>query len=64
MLFVGTEPAIKVACDHNSKNTLVLATPSTISSERTHELVEKNQKLCIKIIKIIQQIKSRIIYLS
>lgn len=44
MLFVGTEPAIKVACDHNSKNTLVLATPSTISSERTHELVEKNQR--------------------
>lgn len=44
MLFVGTEPAIKVACDHNSKNTLVLATPGTINSERTHELVEKNQR--------------------
>ena len=44
VIFVGTVPAIKVACDHNSKNTLVLATPSTISSERTHELVEKNQK--------------------
>ena len=44
MLFVGTEPAIKVACDNNYKNTLVLATPGTIGSERTHELVKKNKK--------------------
>lgn len=44
MLFVGTEPAIKVACDNNYKNTLVLATPGTIGSERTHELVQKNKK--------------------
>ena len=39
MLFVGTEPAIKVACDSNSKNILVLATPVTINSERTKELI-------------------------
>ena len=44
MLFVGTEPAIKVACDNNYKNTLVMATPGTIKSERTHELVKKNKK--------------------
>ena len=39
--FIGTEPAIKVACNKNFKNTLVLATPSTIKSERTNELVKK-----------------------
>ena len=44
MIFVGTEPAIKVACDNNYKNTLVMATPGTITSERTHELVETNKK--------------------
>ena len=44
MIFVGTEPAIKVACDNNYKNTLVLATPGTIASERTQELVSENKK--------------------
>lgn len=43
-IFVGTEPAIKVACDNNYKNTLVLATPGTINSERTNKLIEKNKK--------------------
>ena len=42
--FVGTVPAIKVACDNNYKHTLVLATPSTIDSERTKELIEENRK--------------------
>lgn len=44
MIFVGTEPAIKVACDKNFKNTLVMATPGTIKSERTHELVKLNKR--------------------
>ena len=44
MIFVGTEPAIKVACDKNYKNTLVMATPGTIKSERTHELAKLNKK--------------------
>ena len=44
ILFIGTEPAIKVACDNNYKNTLVLATPGTIKSERIEELVNKNKK--------------------
>lgn len=44
MIFIGTEPAIKVACDKNYKNTLVMATPGTIKSERTHELVKLNKK--------------------
>ena len=44
MIFVGTEPAIKVACDNNYKNTLVMATPGTISSERTHELITNNKR--------------------
>ena len=42
--FVGTEPAIKVACDRNFKNILVMATPATINSERTHILVNDNKK--------------------
>lgn len=44
MLFVGTVPAIKVACDNNYKNTLVLATPATIESERTQELIQENKR--------------------
>ncbi len=44
MIFVGTEPAIKVACDNNFKNILVMATPATIASERTHELILNNKK--------------------
>lgn len=44
MMFVGTVPAIKVACDNNYKNTLVLATPGTISSDLTKELIDKNKK--------------------
>ena len=43
-IFVGTEPAIKVACDKDFKNTIVMATPGTINAERTHELVINNKK--------------------
>lgn len=42
--FVGTEPAIKVACDNGYNNTIVMATPGTIASERIHNLIAKNQK--------------------
>ncbi len=44
LIFVGTVPAIKMACDQNFKHTLVLATPATIQSERTEELVRDNKK--------------------
>ena len=44
ILFVGVVPAIKVACDNNFKNTLVMATPATIESERTLQLVKENKK--------------------
>lgn len=44
MNFVGTEPAIKVACDNNYKKTLVMATLGTISSDRTKELINNNIK--------------------
>ena len=44
MIFVGTVPAIKVATDNGFKNTLVMATPSTITSERTNELIHDNKK--------------------
>ncbi len=45
IVFVGTVPAIKVACDHNFKNTLVMATPATIESERTSELIRDNKRV-------------------
>lgn len=44
MLFVGVVPAIKVACDNDFKNTLVMATPATIEAERTLQLVKENKK--------------------
>lgn len=44
LIFVGCVPAIKVASDRNYKNTLVMATPATIESERTHELVRDNKR--------------------
>ena len=44
IIFVGTVPAIKVASDGNYKNTLVMATPATIESERTYELVRDNKR--------------------
>ena len=42
LIFVGTVPAVKVACDNNFKNTLVMATPATIHSERLHQIVDEN----------------------
>ena len=47
--FVGTEPAIKLATKTDAKKILVMATPGTIESERTLELVEENQKIGQKI---------------
>ena len=44
MIFIGTEPAIKVACDNNYKNILVLGTPSTVKSKRTSTLIKDNKK--------------------
>ncbi|MBR2708447.1 MAG: glutamate racemase [Bacilli bacterium] len=44
IIFVGTEPAIKVACDRNYKNILVMATPATIKSDCVSRLVENNKK--------------------
>ena len=43
-IFIGTVPAIKVACDHDFKNTVVMATPATIESERINELVRDNKR--------------------
>lgn len=42
LIFVGCVPAIKLACDQEYKNILVMATPATIESERTHQLVKDN----------------------
>ncbi|MBQ6538902.1 MAG: glutamate racemase [Bacilli bacterium] len=43
IIFIGTEPAIKVATDNNYKNIILLGTPGTINSDRLHELVNCNQ---------------------
>lgn len=43
MIFVGTVPAVKMACDNKCHDTLVLATEGTIASERVHELVLDNK---------------------
>ncbi len=41
--FVGIEPAIGTAIESGAKNILVMATPGTIESERTHELFSRKQ---------------------
>ena len=43
MIFVGTVPAVKMACDNKCHDTLVLATEGTIASERVHELIYDNK---------------------
>lgn len=43
LIFIGTEPAIKVATDNNYKNILILGTPGTITSDRLKELVDNNR---------------------
>lgn len=49
MIFVGTVPAIKVAYDNHSKNTILLATPYTIQSTRVEELLNEYQDIDQKI---------------
>lgn len=39
-IFVGTVPAIKVACDHDFKDVVVLSTPYTSKSKRVNELID------------------------
>ena len=41
LIFIGTEPAIKMACDLKYKNTLVLATTATIRSKSIKNLISK-----------------------
>jgi len=41
LIFIGTIPAIKVAYDNNSKNTLVLGTKATITSQTVKKLTTK-----------------------
>lgn len=44
IIFVGTEPAIKVACDHHSKSTLVLGTKATVTSASVQKLIHENKR--------------------
>ena len=44
IIFVGTVPAIKLACDNNYKNIVNLATPYTCNSKRVCELIDENKK--------------------
>ena len=37
--FIGTEPAIKLACEAKCKNILLMATPGTVKSVRTKEII-------------------------
>lgn len=50
-LFIGTVPAIKMSSDGNFRKTLVMATPATIDSERTSELIRdfkrENQEIIL-----------------
>ena len=50
--FVGTEPAIKLACDSGAKNILLLSTEGTAHSPRTQELIGKNIKLGQKVVNV------------
>lgn len=44
IIFVGTEPAIKLACDADCQEILLLATPQTIASRQVGRLLEQNIK--------------------
>ena len=44
LVFVGVEPAVKMALRSDAKKILVLATPNTINSERLHLLTNQNKK--------------------
>ncbi len=43
-IFVGTEPAVKLACDSGYNNILILATPGTVESSRLEQLIVDNKK--------------------
>ena len=43
-IFIGTVPAIKVACDNNYKNIINLSTPNTKNSNRVNELINAYKK--------------------
>ena len=43
-IFIGTEPAIKVACDNNYQNIINLSTPSTRQSKRVQSLINTYKK--------------------
>ena len=47
--FVGTEPAIRLAAKSDARKVLVMATPGTVESERTAQLLAENQKPSQKI---------------
>lgn len=44
IIFIGTVPPIKVACDNNYKNILVMATKITVNSNRLKEITNDNKK--------------------
>lgn len=44
VIFVGTEPAVKLACDEGYKNILLLATPNTVESRRVQFLAKQNMR--------------------
>lgn len=45
VIFVGTEPAIKVAYDHGYKNTIILSTPNTKNSKKVYDLTREYKNI-------------------
>ena len=41
VVFVGTEPAVKMALESDARKVMILATPNTIKSERMQELIKE-----------------------
>lgn len=44
IIFIGTEPAIKLACNKKYKNILCLVTTLTATSEKLYKLIKENEK--------------------
>lgn len=44
LVFIGTVPAVKLACDKGYKNILIMSTPATNESERLNELITQNRR--------------------
>ena len=44
LVFIGTVPAVKLACDKGYKNILIMSTPATNDSARLKQLIDNNKR--------------------